>query len=265
MACGVAMGIFLAGLMGMGQYFDFSEMVLFKKQVPMRTKYTLMPREKLIGDWQFVSEEPPLPESILEELGTTNYFTRRYLYKPRAHDQTWLMDLHVSYYTGLADTVPHVPTRCFTAGGSKGVGITVKTLALAGDQYEKAEKFEFGFDTKTFKGKTVYLPKVQIPVTVFTYRPEGARQDQNVVYFFVANGRFLENPNQVRVLGFDPRDEYAFYSKVEVRLHNVSDPDEAVKRVGVFLSTMLPELMGCLPDWNEVKAGNWPLEKVSKK
>ncbi len=264
-ACGVTMGVFLAGLMGMGGYFDFSDMILFKKQVPMRTKYTLMPREKELGDWKFLSEEPPLDSSILEELGTTNYFTRSYGYKPRPTDPSWSMGLHVSYYTGLADTVPHVPTRCFTAGGANSLGLSVKEMVLSGDQFSKSKNFATGFETTTFKGKSVYLPELKIPVTVFTYRPAGAMQDQNVVYFFVANGQFLNSPNQVRLKGFDPRDEYAFYSKVEVRLRDVSDPDEAVRRVGEFLSTMLPELMACLPDWNEVKAGEWPLDKADKK
>jgi hypothetical protein len=41
----------------------------------------------------------------------------------------------------------------------------------------------------------------------------------------------------------------------------VTDHDKAEAVVGEFLSQMLPEIMGCLPDWHEVRAGNYPVKK----
>ncbi len=263
---GMCAGVLLAGLLGMGFYFNFTEMVLFKKAVPMRVDFTRMAiaDDKMVGPWQFMGEDPPLDEATVKELGTTNYFTRRYWKRDEGLDGSWQVGLHVAYYSGGIDTVPHVASRCFSASGAKSVGEQVKTLVIDNASFAPSKAYPGGYEGLTRSGKRVYLPRLKIPVTVYTYRPTVvSADDENVVYFFVSNGRFLETPNKVRASGFDPRDTYAFYSKIEVRLMHVSDPNEAVRRAGIFLSSMLPELMACLPDWNDVRGGRWPLEAKS--
>ena len=78
----------------------------------------------------------------------------------------------------------------------------------------------------------------------------------NVVYFFVANGKFVATPEWVRAEAFDPTDRYSYYCKVEVRLHGVADPDAATERTAEFLSVMMPEILACLPDWRHLPPGS---------
>lgn len=79
-----------------------------------------------------------------------------------------------------------------------------------------------------------------------------------MIYFFAANGRFLATPDHVRLQGFDLADRYSYYCKIEVGVHLVKDPEQAVELAGRFLSELLPEIMTCLPDWVDVLEGRWP-------
>jgi len=96
---------------------------------------------------------------------------------------------------------------------------------------------------------------------VFTYgMGDNAQRTSNVLYFFAANGKYMHTPELVRLNGFDPRDRYAYFCKIEVGVPGVADPDEASRVAEAFLTRMLPEIMACLPDWREVKAGRYPLD-----
>ena len=81
---------------------------------------------------------------------------------------------------------------------------------------------------------------------------------------FAANGKFLPGPDHVRAQGFDPRDKYAYYCKIEVQVPGASDPELVRQRAGDFLSAMLPEIMACLPDWTDVTEGRWPEENPTQ-
>ncbi|MEE9405541.1 MAG: hypothetical protein V3V20_11670, partial [Algisphaera sp.] len=91
-------------------------------------------------------------------------------------------------------------------------------------------------------------------------RKNSQSPDEHVTYFFAANGKFLASPNAVRLQGFDIRDPYSYYAKIEVALVGVQDPDDVAQGTTAFLDVFLPDILACLPDWDQVKAGTWPID-----
>ena len=98
------------------------------------------------------------------------------------------------------------------------------------------------------------IPKLTFPITIFRYRLPGESQVHSVAYFFVANGKFMWLPDQVRLEGFDPRDRFSYYCKIEIGVLGVEDVNAAARRAEDFLAVMLPEIMSCLPDWQALNA-----------
>ena len=249
------------------------DVVLIKKPVPMRHPLVMIP--STVGQWELLREDPPLPREQVEELGTEQYISRIY------RDTDWPSDepggivrLHVAYYTGTTDTVPHVPDRCFVAGGLQGIGKGITELTLATDGFRR-DPVHGGWlaDVQPRRGDQplphVRLPETRFDATYFTFgapsrsgRQANSEQLENVIYFFAANGKFLPTPNAVRSQGFDTSDQYSYYCKVEVQMFGISDPAVAATRASDFLSSMLPEVMACLPDWVDVSEGRWPADNA---
>jgi len=264
-AMAIAAGFLVTAMLGQETTVWANKVVMFKKEVPVRKQLDLM--EHPTGRWKFLRQDPPLSKDILEELGTTIYLNRTY------EDTQWVgsplgkfADLHVAYYTGTADTVPHVPQQCFKASGLEQVSGGGTTLSLRGDGYRDDPTIEGGYVhavKETGFGDEVRLPLLDVPATFFTFsNPQRDNQLVNVAYFFVANGKFLDSPGAVRANGFDIRDKYSYYCKVQVTVH-VQDKDEAVERISSLLSEVMPEIMSCLPDWVDVTEGRWPAEASS--
>lgn len=251
-------GVLLTALVSQSAVIATTEWVLIKKPVPLRHTLILLPAT--MGTWELFHEDPPLSAEMLEALGTEQYISRIY------RDTTWpenepgsLARLHVAYYTGTADTVPHVPDRCFVAGGMVGLDKGSATLELEGDAYRPAPGEAEGFLYPAQLGSHTRIPSRTIEATTFTFADaKNTQRTENVLYFFVANGKFLASPDMVRLHGFDPRDRYSYYCKVEVQLLGVSDKQLAAERAEALLAHALPEIMACLPDWVEVTEGRWP-------
>lgn len=264
MAMGV--GFLVTAMAGQVGILEANQVVMFKKDVPLRKSLELL--EHPPGHWNFLHQDPPLGKDILEELGTTMYLNRTY------EDSGWtgnprgrIADVHIAYYTGTVDTVPHVPQQCFKAGGliqKDGGGVT---LELRGDGYAEDPDKDGGYlhpVKNTGFGGVVRVPGVDIPATYFTFsNPQRNGELVNVAYFFVANGKFLPSPNAVRANGFDLRDKYSYYCKVQVTV-SVQDKDEAMERISSLLSELMPEVMSCLPDWVDVTEGRWPAEESAE-
>ena len=261
-ALAIGAGFLVMAMVGQETIVRANSFVMFKKEVPVRKELDLM--EHPTGRWRFVSQDPPLGKDILEELGTTMYLNRTY------EDTQWggsplgrVADMHVAYYTGTADTVPHVPQQCFKASGLEQVDGGGTVLELRGEGYAGDPTVEGGYVhpvKATGSGDEVRLPLVDVPATFFTFSdPKRNNQLVNVAYFFVANGKFLSSPHAVRKNGFDIRDKYSYYCKVQVTVH-VQDKDEAIERISSLLSEVMPEIMSCLPDWVDVTEGRWPAE-----
>lgn len=251
-AIGTLGGVLLTATIGLGAMVQAAELVLIKEAIPLRLRLQQLPQE--IGTWEMVREHPPLAADIVKTLGTDQYVVRDY------QDTSWpsgkpggYLTLHVAYYTGTPDTVPHVPDRCFVAGGIPPRGTLARALLLQGDAYQPAADGLWIAQSALalrHAQHPPHLPQLELPSTIFTFGdPNDPTRDSNVLYFFVANGRFLSSPNEVRAFGLSPRDRYGYHCKVEVQLIGVGDPYEAAERAQAFLSRMMPEIMSCLPDW----------------
>ena len=270
---GAVAALLLVAFVGQSSVLGVTHMVLFKKTLPLRAQLITVP--KAFGHWRQVGADQILKPSVVETLGTDLYLTRYYVDttvdQPRmTFDKIMKGDfkagsvvrLHVAYYTGTPDTVPHVPDRCFVAGGVKPMGTSTAYLTLSGPQY-KADGDQLVASSpllkQAFGDSKVRIPSRSIEATDFAFAPGGgSSQLSNVIYFFAANGKFLSGPKEVRLLGFSPWDKYGYYCKVEVLLPGVGKKPVAVKRVSQFLSAALPEVMACLPDWYDVKHGKYP-------
>lgn len=253
---GVIAGVLLAAWLGLGTMVRTSKLVLIKEPLPMRAELRRLPIQ--VQSWEMIQDTPPLSSDIIETLGTDQYIMRWY------RDRNWsgaagadLAVFHGTYYTGQPDTVPHVPDRCFVANGRRPVETRRVTLQLGGDGYQATDAgYWIGTSllASQLKQSPPHLPSLTIPATIFRYEaPEHPGKVSSVIYFFVANGRFMASPIEVRKLGFAPWDRYCYYAKVEVELPFVGDEALAVERAGQFLSVMLPEMMSCLPDWELLK------------
>jgi exosortase len=259
-ALAMGAGFLITATLGQVAILEANGVVMFKQDVPMRKALDLL--EHPAGHWKFVRQDPPLSKDILEELGTTLYVNRTY------EDTKWagggrgrIADLHIAYYTGTPDTVPHVPQQCFKASGLVQVAGGGASLNLQGEGYAQDPAATGGY-LHPVKGSEVEVrvPGMTIPATYFTFADPNRNDDKvNVAYFFVANGKYLASPHAVRAQGFDLRDKYSYYCKVQVTMR-VQDKDLAVERISSLLSELMPEIMSCLPDWVDVTEGRWPAE-----
>jgi len=255
---GIAFGILLAAVLGLNGVVQATRTVLMKQSVPVRYGFGQIPKQ--VGTWVMESEEKRLSDESVESLGTRQYVSRLYRDESIQNKSSEsFLQLHLAYYTGTPDTVPHVPDRCFVAGGARGISVDRVTVVLSGPAYFQDARGRMA--TSKLGRKTVRVPATDFSATRFTYAdPARPERISNVIYFFVANGKFLPTPERVRTTAFDPRDRYSYYCKVEVRLFDVADPVLAAERSSTFLSAMMPEILACLPDWVDVTEGRWPTD-----
>jgi hypothetical protein len=255
----VAAGILLVAAVGLQGLISTMKLVLIKKPVELARPLHEMSRQ--FGPYVLAHQEPRLPSEIEDELGTKRYIswifedTRREEGEPGRY-----VRLHIPYYTGTIDTVPHVADRCLAAAGMSLVESETRMAAL--DSPRLFPKESGSLVGLTSSGERVTVPGDRVPITVSRFRSPRGEQEFAVSYFFIANGGYAPGPYQVRMLAFDPRGQYAYYAKVEVALgqmltdnagrvgwrNDMSDVDEVTERTGEFLSYAMPEIMRCLPD-----------------
>ena len=258
-ALGLAAGVLLVAAGGQSAVNAATRAVMFKKPVPLRHELYELPRQ--VGSWQLVRKDPPLPDNVVETLGTEDYVSMVYEDLDYPEDRPGrAARLHVAYYTGMIDTVPHVPDRCFVGGGMQLVDSDTARLQLA----YNAPRADPASGNLLVPSRLSPPEAARLPTDAFAARrvafadPRDPSSAFQVFYFFVANGNYMASAQEVRVEGFNISDEYSFYCKVEVQLPGVSDPELARERVEALLGPMLPEIMACLPDWVDVRAGRYP-------
>lgn len=230
--------------------------------------------------WKSVSDKQESAE-MLEVLGTQNYVTRAYVrIEDAANPSADIVELHAAYYTGMIDTVPHVPDRCLVGAGFTITGATrnvplsldlsswtpITTAeghpALSRRSYRTRDAIgPDGLERKVLIRPQVILPDgietAELRVTEFA-TPHGGMKLQ-AGYFFIANGGIASSAEQVRALAFDLRADYAYYLKVQFSGSFDSAEDLAVA-ASDLLNEILPDLMLCAPDWHAVQAGEYPAD-----
>lgn len=235
-----------------------------------------IPRET--QGWVAVGPDRLESAEVLDTLGTQNYLNRSYRQKnPPEGQRAARLELHLAYYTGMIDTVPHVPERCFVGGGllqtdsAKVLDVPMDTSAWNVDERVPAEfageagviySTRLDYTHGSAPGSRVRLPRDVTPDKPLRMRVSSFQQpgggSVHAGYFFIANGGTVPNANDVRKLAFDLTSDYAFYVKVQVTSSTVDSSEQLVELTGDLLEGLLGELMLCVPDWVEVRAGNYP-------
>jgi hypothetical protein len=228
------------------------------------------------ANWRRLGQDIIEASEIADQLGTDNYITRFYVQKSPADGKPpRSVQLHAAYYTGMIDTVPHVPERCLTGAGMALVGgpWTVP-IPLDASEWRPLADGDGSPDGPVYTvrlsneystaggGRRVNLPFQLSPTRPLTMRisrfstPGG--RDHFAGYFFIANGGWVSSAEGVRQLSFDLRNDYAYYLKVQVGSEDASTPEELAELTGSLLDDLLGELMTCIPDWIKVQQGLWP-------
>jgi hypothetical protein len=253
------------------------EIYLRKEAVPLVADLSTVPVP--LGPWSRArdAEGKPIKDGtfgaeMIESLGTDKYLDRKY------QSDGDLLIVHVAYYTGMIDDVPHVPERCWDAAGlSQSMVATILDIEIdypgattdgspvngaTGKPYPRISSIDAVGNVVP-----VHLPIgdedgiVQMTVTEFENVPGDPSSRQVGGYFFIANGRIAPSARDVRFMAFDPSEKYAYYCKVQLSYLGrlvTGEPEDAV--VGRFLKAaedilprLIPEVMKCLPDWPEVE------------
>jgi hypothetical protein len=225
--------------------------------------------------WKRVGPDRLEDAAMLEELGTRNYLSRVYTQKSAPQGKkAKSVELHLAYYTGMVDTVPHVPERCMVGGGWS-LGGSSEVIPLALDEAGWLEDKDVPSDLagRVFTGRLsngysdaggqrVHLPfdprALQLRITPF--KGPGRDRPMYAGYFFIANGGHKPNADEVRLLAFDLKDDYAYYLKVQVSSSEVESAAELAQLASSLLGELLPEIMRCVPDWVAVQRGDYPAD-----
>lgn len=221
-----------------------------------------MPRE--VGPFRFVGERRETTE-VEETLGTENYVSRSYLIDdgknadgtPRVQH----LEFHAAYYTGMIDTVPHVPDRCFVGAGML-VDQKLGDVKVPLDPRNWSPHPDDPRYLRMANSDRVYvtLPRDPAGIALLTtrFRTSSAAK-VHAGYFFVANGGWVSSAEGVRLLAFDRNSKYAYYLKVQFSSDSVANAEELARLSGIFLDYAFGDLMRCVPDWPRVEAGLYPV------
>ena len=150
---------------------------LRKKPLDIRESLSSIPTR--LADWSQHGEDQQYGAEMVEELGTPIYLSRNY----KRRDE--MLNVHVAYYTGIIDDVPHIPERCWAANGNweRVTGYDgVKPIAIeidgaspsdvpvnraSGEQYDALSIL----DPVTGVVQEVYLPVGDYQMTVVEFMP----------------------------------------------------------------------------------------------
>ncbi len=237
-------------------------------EAPSGLKLHTLPRD--VAGWETVRDEVMTAEGA-EELGTQNYLTRWYRKvdgEGRPLTPEVAVQVHAAYYTGMIDTVPHVPERCLIgggleyAGGSQVVKVPIDGSRLVPDLDDRPAEGQSRILTAR-NSRTpvrVRLPRgiENLEMMATPFRDAEGKRSLWAGYFFIANGGVVASANDVRLLAFRLKDDYAYYTKVQFMCDDVDDAAGLARVAAGFLDEILPDLMQCLPDWTEVEEGRWP-------
>ncbi|HYF15398.1 MAG TPA: exosortase-associated EpsI family protein [Phycisphaerales bacterium] len=253
--------------LGFGAAIDRYKIFLKKDPVPPPRLFTAIPAET--PAWKQVGSDRRETAEVEAVLGTTNYVSRTYVKKEAPGARVTppvVIDFHAAYYTGMIDTVPHVPERCFVGGGMQlGGKLGEFDLNLPEDSWSPVSftpsrhggrvfRMRVPNWSRTAPGDYVYLPRNpgEIRLRVMEFAAEDKRPFYSG-YFFIANGGWVARSEGVRELAFDLRTKYAYYAKVQFTARGMDSPEAFVAESASLLNDLLPEVLLCLPDWTELE------------
>jgi len=281
----VALGASLVMLVGagaIGAFIQFNGVHMQKTPIYAEGNRQVSSIPNVTASWKQIGSDQIMGAEIVETLGTENYVSRNY-YRTRDADPQHpiVVDFHAAYYTGMIDTVPHVPERCFVGGGlqqgdfSRVMELAMDTSSWRVDPSVPNEFAGLSGEIYTVRlsndpkesdapGSRVRLPRGIGPDSPIRMRvsefidPDGSRLYAG--YFFIANGGTKANANDVRQLAFNLDDDYAYFLKVQITGRTFGSFDEFNIYAGELVGELIGEIMRCVPDWVDVQMGIYPPE-----
>lgn len=261
-----ACGVLLIGAAGFRVAVERLNAFVVKKPVEMRAPLATLPAS--LGPWKKLGDDVQFGAAMVEELGTSQYLDRTYALD--GDPAKGVANVHVAYYTGAIDDVPHIPERCWDAAGMvmtrpperMALEIDDSDWTLEPKLVNRATGLPYHSvavrHPVTGLEERVYMPVGEIEMTVSEFRPAlEPRMRQTGGYFFIANGRPTASALGVRSLAFSLTDEFAYYCKVQVTMRTAASEDEESVRADYrtvaseLVSALLPHLMKRLPIWPE--------------
>jgi len=135
-----------------------------------------------------------------------------------------VMNMGLTYYTGMVDTVAHIPDRCYIADGYEPADYTRPLWNVGTGQPLQVRYINFEDQTGT------------------------GRVAKNVAYVFHVNGEYKDDPLDVRYTLQSLTQRYGYYAKIELMTIG-SQKDKSAAAMADFLAAAKPAIEGCLPDW----------------
>ena len=218
------------------------------------------------GNWERLGADQVLSAEVRQELGTDNFVSRNF--RRTDTEDRMVVELHVAYYTGMIDTVPHVPERCFVGGGlypsgaSRVLPVPIDVSRLSLDRIADPDKHGVIYTARASNHQQVRMPvgidRLRMNISRFVDGRSG--QSLYAGYFFIANGGTVPRAGDVRALAFNLTDDYAYYTKVQFTSATVGSAEELAEQAADMLNDLLPEIMRRVPDWVEVTEGRYPAD-----
>lgn len=217
---------------------------VLKDPLPLRQPLSNPPTH--LGPFELV-KVVELPEEVIESLGTEEYVQATYRdTRMSENNPAAFVQLFVTYYTGIPDSVPHVPERCYTGGG-----------------HTKVKEGPVAVDVENLPANP--NNKVDIKAVTFERFASGMLIKTTPTYYFACNGTRTFSPLKVRTILKNPTDQYCYYAKIEVNFSTVRDRDKSIAKAKEFLQYAAPVMENeYLPDWAAATA-NVTKQSNSKK
>jgi hypothetical protein len=217
------------------------------------------------ASWQRIGADRRENPEVENTLGTANYISRSYEERSPKDGTPIRLDFHAAYYTGMIDTVPHVPDRCFVGGGlAIGKILGDMPLPLSQSDWRLDETVPEAmrgriFTARSHQGDYPRLPRDPGQIQLRTMRFLDKQGNAFYAgYFFIANGGTVSRAEGVRLLAFDLKSTYAYYMKVQFTSLSPMTDEEFVQASARLLDELFPDLMLCTPDWVDVERGVYP-------
>ncbi len=266
----------------LGMHRAVSQYRIHLKKLPIYAADNRMVRDipAKTASWTRVGIDDKTSVEMEESLGTKNHVSRVYVREGAPGTKPLWLQFHAAYYTGMVDTVPHVPERCMVGGGQKLLrtwGETPLPMDTSGWQPDPSppETLPDALRGKLFTVplrnevgavvKQVRLPRdpgsLKLMVSEFQ-SPKGDRSMSG--YFFIANGGHVASAQDVRLLSFKLQDSYAYYLKVQFTSGSAATAEEFAAQAASLLNELLPDIMRCVPDWVEVENGSYPADNPAR-
>jgi hypothetical protein len=257
----LALGLLTAAAIAMPVVIDRYKLFITKLAIYPEDRRLLNSIHLRTENWECTSGDRRETEEVEKTLGTKNYITR--VYTPVKGGKPALQ-LHAAYYTGMIDTVPHVPDRCFVAGGME-LGTLTNDVLIPFDNGKMIPDRDVPqhlqgriYKVRSSDHRHVRLPRDPQQIRLHTMKFVDRGRDLYAGYFFIANGGCVARAEDVRLLAFDLRSTYAYYLKVQVTSSDVGSQEELAQAAASLLTELFGDLMLCTPDWVEVETGRYP-------